>query len=192
LGNKLTSIYQRVLQEKIRRSLQENKQYSRENVERVLEVFSKLAYEVHLRERNSGILIRSDEIQGVEVKILDSLNEEAERQHQFKRESYFPILRVAHLQKNSTEKEYYFSHLTLQEFLVAYHLIKNFESQKEFIKSNLYNAKFMNVWIFFSGLAKDHFREFFEMFQKKQEEVRELSGYSLLNFLNCIREIDHE
>ncbi|UJR07147.1 hypothetical protein I4U23_011435 [Adineta vaga] len=96
------------------------------------------------------------------------------------------------------EKEYYFLHLSFQEFFAARHLLqklKNSEKQEttDFISSYRYNRRFLYVFIFAAGLlAQSEYHSCIETFWKAiEEEPVDLVGIVHIKLIiECLDELD--
>lgn len=96
--------------------------------------------------------------------------------------------------KNLLEQNYYFIHLTFQEFFAARYIVSQlnlYESNDiwNFIKQNKYNLKYQTVWRFLAGNLTNNIALLTKFLSCLMEEPHQLFGYQhIILLMSCLSE----
>jgi len=98
-------------------------------------------------------------------------------------------------QKDEFKKDYYFIHLTFQEFFAARYIAFKLQQQEQgminFIQQHKYDPRYEIVWWFAAGLLKENAKTltfFFNILENEPQDIIELSTNCLL--VRCLEECE--
>ncbi len=108
---------------------------------------------------------------------------------------HFGVLSPTTPETNSEKTEFYFVHLTFQEFLAAFYIAeklrKKCEEIKQYILRNKYSLRHEMVWWFVAGLLKDEanvLEMFFDILEAQPRDLAEIHHQMLL--MRCMDECE--
>jgi hypothetical protein len=139
---------------------------------------------------------------GVEQNYLEMLAFRAMKQNrilfdkEFLKEAHYALkakqtlfLTTIDKKNKSGLSDYYFSHLTLQEFFAARYIINHLNEMTEFITQHKYNPRYEIVWWFVAGLLKENSAKLAEFYSLLLNEPRDMiSSYDTALCLRILEE----